>query len=352
MGTKRVLLLLLFVFLGACQGQSVRLIANGSEGDSDTDGTLPDPADGDTDSGPLLDGDGWDVNESRDMDTESPAADGDGAFEGETEFPDGDTDSSEESEGWEVAEDGCLALASTCYINDLCYSAGAVSPASFCQFCSPSASRVAWTPKPYRSVCSDNDRCTYDEHCDAKGACVGTTYTCEDGYYCRGNGYCGLTTDTVSGICTAKYDGATYCQDANSMCTCVAKDEGWYCRGSENTCGHDGFGVCVGHQFVCSIAGPGKSCAHDVACGGGYTCGELWNQADIPATHCSSDADCKSPWGSLAACSNTQCTLKFCTSYGCHTDAECNAFGTNSCCLSTSGGAACFPADYCKDARR
>jgi RHS repeat-associated protein len=111
--------------------------------------------------------------------------------------------------------------AGNCLIGGACYSAGAPSPLSQCQQCTPATSQTAWSAKANGTACNDGNACTSNDKCTA-GTCGGTLYSCDDGLactndVCNGDGTC--THSTAAGNCLiggACYAGAA----ANPANTC------------------------------------------------------------------------------------------------------------------------------------
>ncbi len=90
----------------------------------------------------------------------------------------------------DCTEDACdpdsgecaFSVTTGCAISGTCYEEDASSPDDPCVACKPASAPEAWSPISGPS-CDDDEACTKEDTCE-DGACVGTSYNCDDGIDC------------------------------------------------------------------------------------------------------------------------------------------------------------------------
>jgi hypothetical protein len=146
---------------------------------------------------------------------------------------------------------GCVGTAITCS-NDPppCGAARSCNGTARCAVALPSAS----------TSCDDGKDCTFGDHCDGAGGCVGTTITCSnDPPPCGATRTCNGTAQ-----CAVSFPFGTACNDVNP---CTRNDR---CNGA---------GACSGDPYTCSSEGcfqrfcnGDSGCATRVNCPPGFRC--------------------------------------------------------------------------------
>lgn len=173
-------------------------------------------------------------------------------------------------------------------------------------------------------VCNDQDRCTYNDHCDGQGGCVGTAITCTDE-----PGTCGLRrTCNGTSTCTEVHPGtATTCDD-NQICT------------HSDHC--DGTGACVGTTITCASDTP--PCGAVRSCNGTATCTVSYPGPDVSCNdgvactfgdHCDGAGVCG---GTAYTCTDTECKSRTCNGAGGCNDTILAGESCGNCGLCTSTG--------------
>ena len=95
----------------------------------------------------------------------------------------------------EVCESGaCVVdeILSGCYIDSTCYEENALEGLSgddSCRICTPINRNDGWTVLT-TGPCDDGNSCSTDDACGTGGVCEGTSYTCQHGGACAGDGTC------------------------------------------------------------------------------------------------------------------------------------------------------------------
>ncbi len=228
-------------------------LASGNGGDGDTDDSPP--VDGDNESNPPVDGDDDTIDGDTFPDGDSPADGDEPQVDGDNETqPDGDNENGDEPQVDGDAEDAETDGDTEQAEQDLpCACTGGVC----CDGCNY---------LPDGNACNDGEDCTYNDHCNSAGACVGTSISCEDDpTTCGANRAC-----DGSDTCVVTYPGnETTCDDQD---LCSHTD---LCNGN---------GTCVGTPYGCNDHG---DCNGDGTCNcdtgyGGDTCTEeiVYNDPD------------------------------------------------------------------------
>ncbi len=130
--------------------------------------------------------------------------------------------------------------------------------------------------------CDDAELCTYDDHCNGSGSCIGTTITCEDD-----PGDCGVRRDcNGTAVCSIVHPGEETSCDDDDLCT-----NSDHCNGS---------GTCVGEPVLCTsdpaVCGLKSACdASTGACLEHYpdetiSCDD--NDPCSPDDHCNAAGEC------------------------------------------------------------
>jgi hypothetical protein len=187
------------------------------------------------------------------------------------------------------------------------------APCGVVRACNGSASCTESYPSG--TDCGDGDLCTFGDHCNGSGACVGTAVSCVSGPV-----PCGvIRTCNGSASCTESYPSGSDCGDGD-LCTF-----GDHCNGS---------GACVGSAVSCvNGAAP---CGIIRACNGSASCTESYpsgttcddGQACTFSDHCDGSGGCigsaiscvsdSAPCGMVRSCNGTSsCTATYSTA-GCN----------------------------------
>jgi hypothetical protein len=123
--------------------------------------------------------------------------------------------------------------------------------------------------------CNDGNACTYNDHCDGAGNCIsGGTVTCTASDQCHIAGTCTPST----GCSNPNAPNGTGCND-NNACTVQDTCNNGACQGTPITCAppdqcHTGSGTCNSATGVCSYAqkSNGTACNDGLACTSNDTC--------------------------------------------------------------------------------
>ncbi len=228
-----------------------------------------------------------------------------------------------------------------CVINGKSYAAGLLNPKSGCEICSPSHSRISWSPVTCRvssddckaprgscdssalgGACRGEECCVYAPAWDGQGTPPECTHGSAKGT-CDAEGRC-------TGICTKNADcGASPCVDWTCDTTTGA------CLDAPRTGSCDfsgvGDGVCVAGSCL-------KRCQSPADCDGGpcdsngYCLPRKANGAS-----CESDGECASQ---QCECVDSPCSIRVCAADNC----VCG-YGTSGTCASGMAGGIADPQD-------
>jgi len=203
-----------------------------------------------------------------------------------------------------------------CQVDDVCYAAGAESPANPCVTCQPDLSTTQFSPND-GAACDDGQFCTVDDVC-SQGACTGQNRSCDDGIACNGQERCDegaascqssgstcgdeLFCELDSGECVSEcsgclIDGTCYGDgqldptNPCHICRVAASSTAWQ---SNDGASCDDGAFCT-TEDVCkagSCAGSPRDCSDGVTCNGAETCDETADACRSGITTCAAHEIC------------------------------------------------------------
>ncbi len=216
------------------------------------------------------------------------------------------------------AQDGapCDADGDACSNSDscsggLCKAGAAVvcEPAGPCAdvACDGKTGACVVTPKADATPCTAVDLCVVAGAC-AKGTCLGTPKTCDDGEGCTQD-----SCDSVTGVC--KHDAAATqnkpCDADGSVCTVGDACDGGSCKAGPALSCDDGNpctkGACDAAAGCTQTNADGQACDDGDGCSEGDTCGGGSCKPGKSVCGCAKDADCEAkddgnPCNGVLAC--------------------------------------------------